>query len=155
MESVDLIIHIPEPISSHFCTAQTLIGNWPAKIPRSQGASSPAPKLGLPASQEKPLARPFWSCLYSASALKDLQIEYIDLDYQHRVDPKVPIEIVLEALRPAVESGTVHWLGLSNRCIDTLRRVKAIKGLGKKSSLFRWNLAHLRSMLKRVGRRTL
>ncbi|CAA7270045.1 unnamed protein product [Cyclocybe aegerita] len=66
------------------------------------------------------------------ASLAALQTDYIDLYYQHRVDPKVPIEVVLESLRPAVESGKVRWLGLSECSVDTLKRAKKVKGLGEK-----------------------
>ncbi|KAF7965216.1 hypothetical protein HWV62_45065 [Athelia sp. TMB] len=65
-------------------------------------------------------------------SLTQLQTTYIDLYYQHRVDPNVPIEVVLETLRPAVEAGTVRWLGLSECDAETLRRAKAVEGLGEK-----------------------
>ena len=65
-------------------------------------------------------------------SLTQLQTTYIDLYYQHRVDPNVPIEVVLETLRPAVEAGIVHWLGLSECNAETLRRAKAVEGLGEK-----------------------
>ena len=52
--------------------------------------------------------------------------------YQHRVDPNVPIEVVLEALRDAVEKGQVKWIGLSECSVNTLRRAKAVPGLGEK-----------------------
>lgn len=65
-------------------------------------------------------------------SLSTLKTDYIDLYYQHRVDPKVPIEVVLETLREPVEKGQIRWLGLSECSIDTLRRAKAVKGLGDK-----------------------
>lgn len=61
-----------------------------------------------------------------------LKTDYIDLYYQHRVDPDVPIEIVMEALRPYIESGQIKWLGLSECSASTLRRAKAVKGVGDK-----------------------
>lgn len=61
-----------------------------------------------------------------------LKTDYIDLYYQHRVDPDVPIEIVLEALRPFIDSGEIRWLGLSECSAQTLRRAKAVKGVGEK-----------------------
>ncbi|THU77613.1 Aldo/keto reductase [Dendrothele bispora CBS 962.96] len=61
-----------------------------------------------------------------------LKTDYIDLYYQHRVDPDVPIEIVLETLRPFVESGTIRYIGLSECSADTLRRAKAVPGVGEK-----------------------
>ncbi len=65
-------------------------------------------------------------------SLRELKTDYIDLYYQHRVDPNVPIEAVLEALRLFVESGQIKWLGLSEASVDTLKRAKAVKGLGEK-----------------------
>lgn len=56
--------------------------------------------------------------------------------YQHRVDTTVPIEIVLDALREFVESGKIKWIGLSECSADTLRRARAVKGVGEK---VRWS----------------
>jgi aryl-alcohol dehydrogenase-like predicted oxidoreductase len=61
-----------------------------------------------------------------------LQTDYIDLYYQHRPDPEVPVEIVLETLRPFVESGTIRWIGLSECSADVLKRAKAVDGIGEK-----------------------
>lgn len=66
------------------------------------------------------------------NSLKDLETDYIDLYYQHRVDPEVPIEVVLETLRPYVERGTIKWIGLSETSIATLKRAKAVPGIGEK-----------------------
>lgn len=65
-------------------------------------------------------------------SLRELKTDYIDLYYQHRVDPDVPIEAVLEALRPFVESGQIKWLGLSECSVETLKRAKGVKGVGEK-----------------------
>lgn len=65
-------------------------------------------------------------------SLERLQTDYVDLYYQHRVDPNVPIELVLEALREFVEAGKIKWLGLSECSAETLRRAKAVKGLGER-----------------------
>ncbi|KAJ7452143.1 Aldo/keto reductase [Mycena galericulata] len=67
-----------------------------------------------------------------ARSLADLKTEWVDLYYQHRVDPNVPIEIVLETLRPFVEKGQIRWLGLSECSVATLRRAKAVPGIGEK-----------------------
>jgi aryl-alcohol dehydrogenase-like predicted oxidoreductase len=67
-----------------------------------------------------------------ASSLAALQTTYIDLYYQHRPDPDVPVEIVLETLRPYVEQGVIKWLGLSECSADVLRRAKAVPGIGEK-----------------------
>ncbi|KZT69786.1 Aldo/keto reductase [Daedalea quercina L-15889] len=65
-------------------------------------------------------------------SLKLLQTSWIDLYYQHRVDPDTPIEVVMEALRPYVEDGTIRYIGLSECSVDVLRRAKAVKGVGDK-----------------------
>ncbi len=44
----------------------------------------------------------------------------------------MPIEVVLETLREFVESGQIKWLGLSECSADTLKRAKAVKGVGEK-----------------------
>ncbi|EIN12485.1 Aldo/keto reductase [Punctularia strigosozonata HHB-11173 SS5] len=65
-------------------------------------------------------------------SFEQLGVDHIDLFYQHRVDPKVPIEIVFEALREYVEAGKIKWLGLSECSVETLERAKAVPGLGEK-----------------------
>ena len=45
--------------------------------------------------------------------LPGLGVDHIDLFYQHRVDPKVPIEDTVGAMAALVEAGKVRWLGLS------------------------------------------
>lgn len=53
-------------------------------------------------------------------SLKRLKIETIDLLYQHRVDPNVPIEEVAEALKELIQEGKVlHW-GLSEAGVETI-----------------------------------
>ncbi len=55
-------------------------------------------------------------------SLQRLGIEYIDLFYQHRVDPKIPIEETVGAMSELVEAGKIRYLGLSEAGPDTLRR---------------------------------
>lgn len=55
-------------------------------------------------------------------SLKRLQVDTIDLLYQHRVDPNVPIEIVAETVKDLIKEGKVkHW-GMSEAGINTLKR---------------------------------
>jgi aryl-alcohol dehydrogenase-like predicted oxidoreductase len=56
------------------------------------------------------------------ASLKRLGVEHIDLYYQHRVDPKVPIEETVGAMSRLVEAGKVRHLGLSEANGDTVRR---------------------------------
>ncbi|OZJ03125.1 hypothetical protein BZG36_03876 [Bifiguratus adelaidae] len=59
-------------------------------------------------------------------SLKRLGVEQIDLYYQHRVDPKVPIEDTVRAMAELVKEGKVKYLGLSECKAETLRRAHAI-----------------------------
>ncbi|KAL5513391.1 hypothetical protein ACEPAH_3790 [Sanghuangporus vaninii] len=79
-----------------------------------------------------PVSTPSYIKYALERSLKRLGVDYIDLYYQHRVDPKVPIEVVMETLRGPLENGTIRWIGLSECSIDTLRRAKAVKGVGEK-----------------------
>lgn len=56
------------------------------------------------------------------TSLKRLQMPYIDLYYQHRVDPNTPIEDTMGALKELVEQGKIKHIGLSECSGDTLRR---------------------------------
>lgn len=56
------------------------------------------------------------------ASLRRLGIETIDLYYQHRVDPKTPIEETVGAMARLVEQGKVRYLGLSEAAPDTIRR---------------------------------
>ncbi len=60
------------------------------------------------------------------ASLKRLGIDTIDLYYQHRVDPKVPIEETVGAMADLVRAGKVRFLGLSEASAATLRRAHAM-----------------------------
>jgi aryl-alcohol dehydrogenase-like predicted oxidoreductase len=59
------------------------------------------------------------------ASLQRLGVETIDLYYQHRVDPKVPIEETVGAMAELVEQGKVRHLGLSEAAPETIRRAHA------------------------------
>jgi len=59
-------------------------------------------------------------------SLRRLGIDVIDLYYQHRRDPSVPIEETVGAMKELVEAGKVRYLGLSEVGVDTLRRAHAV-----------------------------
>jgi aryl-alcohol dehydrogenase-like predicted oxidoreductase len=59
------------------------------------------------------------------ASLRRLRISAIDLYYQHRVDPKVPIEETVGAMARLVEQGKVRYLGLSEAGAATIRRAQA------------------------------
>ncbi len=59
-------------------------------------------------------------------SLRRLQVDYIDLYYQHRVDPKTPIEDTVGAMKRLVEEGKVRHLGLSEAGPQTIRRAAKV-----------------------------
>jgi aryl-alcohol dehydrogenase-like predicted oxidoreductase len=61
------------------------------------------------------------------ASLKRLKIESIDLFYQHRVDPDVPIEDVAGALKDLIRAGKVKHFGLSEAGVQTIRRAHAVQ----------------------------
>jgi aryl-alcohol dehydrogenase-like predicted oxidoreductase len=60
-------------------------------------------------------------------SLKRLKIETIDLLYQHRVDPNVPIETVAGAVKELIQEGKVRYWGLSEAGIQTIRRAHKVQ----------------------------
>jgi aryl-alcohol dehydrogenase-like predicted oxidoreductase len=60
-------------------------------------------------------------------SLKRLRIETIDLLYQHRVDPDVPIEDVAGAVKDLIQEGKVRHFGLSEASAQTIRRAQAVQ----------------------------
>jgi aryl-alcohol dehydrogenase-like predicted oxidoreductase len=59
-------------------------------------------------------------------SLQRLGLEYIDLFYQHRVDPSVPIEEVVATVGALVQAGKVRAIGLSEASPETLRKANAV-----------------------------
>jgi aryl-alcohol dehydrogenase-like predicted oxidoreductase len=59
-------------------------------------------------------------------SLRRLGVDHIDLYYQHRVDPNVPIEETVGAMAELVQAGKVRHLGLSEAGADTIRRAHAV-----------------------------
>jgi aryl-alcohol dehydrogenase-like predicted oxidoreductase len=62
-----------------------------------------------------------------AQSLKRLRTDYIDLLYQHRVDPNVPIEDVAGAVKDLIKEGKVKRFGLSEAGADTIRKAHAVQ----------------------------
>jgi aryl-alcohol dehydrogenase-like predicted oxidoreductase len=61
------------------------------------------------------------------ASLRRLKSDVIDLFYQHRVDPNVPIEDVAEAVRDLIREGKVKHFGLSEAGVQTIRRAHAVQ----------------------------
>ncbi|KAK6915020.1 NADP-dependent oxidoreductase domain [Dillenia turbinata] len=60
------------------------------------------------------------------ASLKRLQVDCIDLYYQHRIDTRVPIEVTMGELKKLVEEGKIKYIGLSEACASTIRRAHAV-----------------------------
>jgi len=60
------------------------------------------------------------------ASLQRLGTDYIDLYYQHRVDPDTPVEETVGAMAELVEAGKVRYLGLSEAAPETIRRAHAV-----------------------------
>jgi len=61
------------------------------------------------------------------AALKRLRTDHIDLFYQHRVDPAVPMDEVAGAVKGLIEQGKVRHFGLSEAGVDSIRRAHAVQ----------------------------
>ena len=70
--------------------------------------------------------RPEYVAAACEASLRRLGVEQIDLYYQHRVDPKVPIEETVGAMAKLVQAGKVRYLGLSEASGATLRRAAKV-----------------------------
>jgi len=74
------------------------------------------------------------------ASLQRLGVDHIDLYYQHRVDPQVPIEDTVGAMAGLVEAGKVRYLGLSEASVSTLRRAAAVHPISAlQSELSLWS----------------
>jgi aryl-alcohol dehydrogenase-like predicted oxidoreductase len=61
------------------------------------------------------------------ASLKRLNIDSIDLFYQHRVDPEVPMEDVAGAVKELIQAGKVRHFGLSEAGVQSIRRAHAVQ----------------------------
>jgi aryl-alcohol dehydrogenase-like predicted oxidoreductase len=73
--------------------------------------------------------RPDYAPVACEASLKRLGVDHIDLYYQHRIDPKTPIEETVGAMARLVEQGKVRYLGLCEAGADTIRRAHAVHPL--------------------------
>jgi aryl-alcohol dehydrogenase-like predicted oxidoreductase len=83
--------------------------------------------LDAPAGQQVLDSRPENIRKVTEDSLRRLRVEAIDLYYQHRVDPEVPIEDVAGTVRELIREGKVKHFGLSEASAQTIRRVHAVQ----------------------------
>ena len=84
-------------------------------------------KLGPNGEQQGVDSRPEHIKEVAEASLKRLQTDRIDLFYQHRVDPDVPIEDVAGAVKDLIQEGKVKHFGLSEAGVQTVRRAHAVQ----------------------------
>jgi len=68
-----------------------------------------------------------WDLIHAYELDQRLNVETIDLFYQHRVDPAVPIEEVAGAVQDLIQQGKVKHFGLSEAGVETIRRAHAVQ----------------------------
>jgi aryl-alcohol dehydrogenase-like predicted oxidoreductase len=100
-------------------------------------------------------SRPEHIKLVADACLKRLRTDHIDLFYQHRVDPEVPIEDVAGAIKELIAQGKVKHFGMSEAGVQTIRRAHAVQpvtAVQSEYSLFwRGPEAELLSALEELG----
>ena len=72
-------------------------------------------------------SRPEHAKAVANASLKRLRTDHIDLFYQHRVDPEVPIEDVAGAIKELIAEGKVKHFGMSEAAVQTIRRTHAVQ----------------------------
>ena len=108
-------------------TNEDLVGE--ALLP-FRGQVAIATKFGFTFDAGKPSgleSRPAHIRNVAEASLKRLKVEAIDLFYQHRVDPNVPIEDVAGAVKDLIQAGKVRHFGLSEAGVQTIRRAHAVQ----------------------------
>ena len=91
-----------------------------------------ATKFGIVSDSDVPVARegvngrPEYVRKQCEASLRRLGVEYVDLYYQHRIDPATPIEDTVGAMSDLVREGKLRWIGLSEAAPATLRRAHAV-----------------------------
>jgi aryl-alcohol dehydrogenase-like predicted oxidoreductase len=85
------------------------------------------------------------------ASLKRLRVDAIDLLYQHRVDPDVPIEDVAGAVKDLIQEGKVKHFGLSEAGVQTIRRAHAVQPITALQSEYSlWTRAQRRKCCRRL-----
>jgi len=107
-------------------TNEELVGEALAPLQR-EGKAVFATKFGFKIGADGVDSRPEHIREVTDASLKRLKIERIDLLYQHRVDPGVPIEDVAGAVKDLIRQGKVKHFGMSEAGVKTIRRAHAVQ----------------------------
>jgi aryl-alcohol dehydrogenase-like predicted oxidoreductase len=88
-----------------------------------------ATKFGIKLGTDQMDSRPQHIREVTDASLKRLKVETIDLLYQHRVDPDVPIEEVASTVKDLIQAGKVRHFGMSEAGVQTIRRAHAVQAV--------------------------
>lgn len=105
---------------------EIMLGKALKQLPREKVQI--ATKFGLTVSEGQLVAKgsPEYVRKCCEASLKRLDVDYIDLYYQHRVDVSVPIEETVGELKKLVEEGKIKYIGLSEANLETVRRAHKV-----------------------------
>ena len=114
---------------AHLCDSNAVTHNpvLGVKRPRSETAEGKTPAIGDGQARALLAAPPADIKEVADASLKRLGTDYIDLFYQHRVDPPVPIEDVAGAVKELIQAGKVRHFGLSEAGANTIRKAHAVQ----------------------------
>lgn len=140
-------------------TNEQLLGRYFAKHPGKREKIVLATKFGIMRDPQGEFlgfnGRPEYVRQACEASLKRLGVDHIDLYYQHRMDPCVPIEETVYAMAELVKEGKVKYLGLSEAGVDTLERASAVHPISALQSEYSLWSRHLESEIlpacKRLG----
>ncbi|KNA12253.1 hypothetical protein SOVF_127640 [Spinacia oleracea] len=109
------------PHTNEVLLGKALKGGWREKVEL-------ATKFGIKFTDGKGeiLGDPAYVRAACEGSLKRLDIDCIDLYYQHRIDTKLPIEVTMGELKKLVEEGKIKYIGLSEASASTIRRAHAV-----------------------------
>jgi len=105
-------------------TNEELVGE---ALARFKGKVVIATKFGMKLGTDAMDSRPEHIREVADASLKRLEVERIDLFYQHRVDPNVPIEDVAGTVKDLIREGKVKHFGMSEAGVKTIRRAHAVQ----------------------------
>ena len=86
------------------------------------------------------------------ASLKRLRVEVLDLFYQHRVDPNIPIEDVAGTVKDLIQEGKVKYFGMSEAGAQTIRRAHAVQPLTALQSEYSlWTRQHEKEIIPTIA----
>ncbi|KAJ3099514.1 hypothetical protein HK100_004877 [Physocladia obscura] len=134
-ESLSVLQHLADSKAAFVDTAdiygnghnEELIGEWLAQDKENRNKVFLCTKFGFKAMIPIIISgKPDYVKQACNASLERLGVKYIDLYYQHRVDPETPIEETVTAMAELVKEGKVKYIGLSEASAETIRRAHKV-----------------------------